>query len=240
MSFTYLISKFLPLIFSPLGATFALLVIYIIKKKKKFIYSSLVFLFFFSNGIVGSSLWKILEYPWKKLDLDTLLSADGIVVLSGGIPQRFSAGIDLYKAAKADRLIFTGGKSPLDSNAIPEGDLHINKAISMGIPIENLFTTYPVFNTYQEAKAVQNLLKTEIILTRKKIILVTSAFHMNRAKRVFEKEGFDVQPFPVDFQSESSYKSLLSNPFNWFPTASSLERSSSAIREFIGRIIYQL
>ena len=29
-------------------------------------------------------MWRLLEYPWKRLDSSTLNSADGIVVLSGG------------------------------------------------------------------------------------------------------------------------------------------------------------
>ena len=39
---------------------------------------------------------------------------------------------------------------------------YIEEAISLGIPTENLFTTYPVVNTYEEAKAVRTLLSKEL------------------------------------------------------------------------------
>ena len=109
----------------------------------------------------------------------------------------------------------------------------------MGIPKKDLFTTYPVSNTFQEAKAIKKLLNDEIPSSQKKVILVTSAFHMNRAKRVFEREGITVLPYPVDFKSNKSFFPSLQNPLMWVPQSSSLNRSTRAIREIIGRIIYR-
>ena len=109
----------------------------------------------------------------------------------------------------------------------------------MGIPKDDLFTTYPVNNTLQEAKAIKKLLNDELPpLIQNRIILVTSAFHMKRAKKVFESEGIIVQPYPVDFKSNKSFFSSLRNPLNWMPSSSSLNKSSSAIREIIGRFVY--
>ena len=226
---------------------------FIFKKKVKFIYSALIFLIIFSNGLFADILWKLLEHPWKRLDYSLVTPSDGIVVLSSGRhlppgntkiiewydPDRFLAGIDLYKANKSNRLIFTGGINPLTSDLPPEGDVYIKEAISMGLPKEDLYTTYPVNNTLQEAKAIKKLLNNEIPLIQKKIILVTSAFHMKRAKKVFENEGINVQPYPVDFKSSRSFISLLRNPLKWMPDSYYLYQSSSAIREIIGRIIYR-
>ena len=230
------------------------MLIFLIRKKTKFIYSSIIFLIVFSNGVFSNTLWRLLEYPWKRLDYALVDSSDGIVVLSGGginlppinkkiiewnDPDRFFAGIDLYKANKSNRLIFTGGINPLISGLPPEGDIYIKEALSMGIPKKDLFTTYPVSNTLQEAKAIKKLLNDEIPSSQKKVILVTSAFHMNRAKRVFEREGISVLPYPVDFRSNKSFSTSLRNPLMWIPNSSSLNRSTSAIREIIGRIIYR-
>ena len=120
---------------------------------------------------------------------------------------------------------------------MPQGEKYIEEAISLGIPTENLFTTYPVVNTYEEAKAVRTLLSKELTSKTKKIILVTSAFHMKRARKLFEREGIKVQPYPVDF-NRKSFRTILNNPLNWVPSASKLHRSSLAIREIIGQIYY--
>ena len=250
---TYFLSKLLPLIFSPLGIVLTLLLVFIFRRKVKFIYSAFIFLIILSNGLFADILWRLLEYPWKRLDYSLVAPSDGIVVLSSGRhlppgdtkiiewrdPDRFFSGIALYKANKSSRLIFTGGMNPLTSDLPLEGDIYIKEAISMGLPKEDLFTTYPVNNTIQEAKAIRKLLNDEIPVMQKKIILVTSAFHMKRAKKVFENEGILVIPYPVDFKSNKSFFSSLSNPLKWMPSASYLNKSSSAIREIIGRFIYR-
>ena len=239
------------MIFSPLGIVLTFLLVFIFRKKAKFVYSAFISLIIFSNGLFADILWRLLEYPWVRIDYSLVAPSDGIVVLSGGghrpigntkiiewkDPDRFLAGIDLYKANKSNRLIFTGGINPLIADLPPEGDIYIKEAISMGLPKEDLFTTYPVNNTVQEAKAIKKLLNNEIPLIQKNIILVTSAFHMKRAKKVFESEGISVQPYPVDFKSNKSFVSSLRNPLSWMPSASSLNKSSRAIREIIGRII---
>jgi uncharacterized SAM-binding protein YcdF (DUF218 family) len=51
-----------------------------------------------------------------------------------------------------------------------------------------------VENTADEAVALK-----EIINTSKRIIPVKSAFHMYRAKLLFEKVGFSFIPFKVDY-----------------------------------------
>ena len=229
------------------------MVVFIIRKKIKLIYSAFIILFTFSNGVLSDRLWKFLEYPWKRLDYSAINNADGIVVLSSGRhsppgktkiiewedPDRFLAGIELYKAKKSNKLIFTGGVNLFNSNIPPEGNIYIKEAISIGIPKENLFTTYPVYNTYEEAEAINSLLNNGENSVNKKIILVTSAFHMNRAKKIFENKGITVLPYPVDFKSNGNFVASLKNPLKWTPSASSLNKSSNAIREIIGRIIYK-
>ena len=124
---------------------------------------------------------------------------------------RFLSGIEIYNSGKANKLIFTGGINPLLTEQMPQGEKYIEEAISLGIPTENLFTTYPVVNTYEEAKAVRTLLSKELTSKTKKIILVTSAFHMKRARKLFEREGIKVQPYTVDF-NRKSFRTILNNP----------------------------
>ena len=200
---TYLVSKLLPLIFSPLGLVLFLLLSFLLLKKYKFIYYSIFALVFFSNGIVAESLLRFLEYPLQRKEIESVDKAYGIVVLSGGRkvplgntkiiewedPDRFIAGIELYKYGKGKKLIFTGGFNPYDSNLPPEGDIYIDEALAFEIP-KDLLSTYPVLNTYQEAKAIKRLLNEKIPNEKKSIILVTSAFHMKRAKRTFEKRRY--------------------------------------------------
>jgi uncharacterized SAM-binding protein YcdF (DUF218 family) len=119
---------------------------------------------------------------------------------------------------------------PWDKAKKIEGEVLKQYAISNDIPNEKIFVTKNVENTADEAVAVK-----ELISPSKKIILVTSAYHMFRAKRLFEKQGFIVIPFIVDFKtSENNQVKIM----DFLPSAGNLELSETGIREIFGRLFY--
>ena len=63
----------------------------------------------------------------------------------------------------------------------------------MGVLEENIIVTKDVLNTYDESLAV-----SEVLGENKTVILVTSAFHMKRAKLLFEKQNLKIIPYKVD------------------------------------------
>ena len=236
----------------PLNIALSLLIFGKIFKKDKLIFLSIFILLFCSLEIVANSLWIYLESPWERINLNKINARSSIVVLSSSRflppgntkviewhdPDRFFAGINLMKSGKAENLIFTGGFNPYKKGLPLEGNIYKKEAIQMGIPSNKILVTSPVKNTEEEAKAVKILLK-KINLNNEKIILVTSAFHMKRAIKVFHNEGFDITPFPVDFKSNKKLlKEQIQNPLFWIPRVNFLNRTSSAIREIMGRIVY--
>ena len=249
----YFFSKVLPLIFLPLGFSIILIFLSLFKKTKKYLYSALIYLIIFSTGITSNILWLIIEMPWKRLSPYQVSSADAIVVLSGGgikffsknsevfewnDPDRFNAGVALFNEGKSSKLLFTGGINPFNKNLLPEGELYKRKAKKMGIPKENIFVSKPVKNTSEEAIAIGNHLNDELNIIRPKIILVTSAFHMNRAIKIFKKRNIIIIPFPVDFNSVEIDSNFFNNPLNWIPDSKYLSSSSIALRELLGRLVY--
>ena len=214
------------------------------------IFGVILFLWTFSIGFVADLLWKLVEYPWQRIDENDAPIADAIIVLSsGGRPQapgksniyewgdpdRYFAGISLFQKGKAPKLFFTGGTTPYEKGTKDEGTLYKEHAISLGIPFEAISTTSKAVNTAQEAIEIRRNLNQ--INSSSEILLVTSAFHMKRAKKLFERQGFLVYPFPVDFKA--SIASRWQSPYKWIPNARSLNRSSRALRELLGRIIHR-
>ena len=63
---------------------------------------------------------------------------------------------------------------------------------------------------------------------------------MNRARKLFEREGIHVLPYPVDFRTSKGFVKSIINPILWIPNANNLKESSQAIREIIGRTIYRI
>ncbi len=199
-----------------------------------------------SNPIIGNYLIKKLEHPYKPISISTIKEADSIVVLSGMLhqvgdnkyskyefsdPDRFFGGLDLIRENKSDKIIFTAGQLPWTDNWEPEGFILKNKAISFGVPQAKILVTENVKNTYEESIAI-----TKLISNNSSIILVTSAFHMHRSKYLFEKQGFDIIPYPVDFKTSNAKTSIM----NFLPSVSSLNNVSLFIRENIGRLYYKL
>jgi uncharacterized SAM-binding protein YcdF (DUF218 family) len=68
----------------------------------------------------------------------------------------------------------------------------------------------------------------------KNIILVTSAFHMSRAQKLFEQVGFNVTPYLVDFGVV--IQDL--RPIDFLPNAGALSMVDASIREWLGRFYY--
>ena len=58
---------------------------------------------------------------------------------------------------------------------------------------------------------------------------------MYRAKRLFEKQGFEVIPFKVDYKSERNTEMTI---IDFLPSADNLKTTETAVREIIGRLFY--
>ncbi len=251
---SYLLSKLLPLLLLPLGFSLFFLLVGVIFRWRWSSSLAFALLWIFSLGIVSQGLWRLLEAPWQRRLVSSAPRADAIVVLSGGLhpapgvarvtewsdPDRFLAGLELYQADKAPRLLFTGGSNPFEPGLLPEGQRYMKQAAVLGIPVAAMASTRPVVNTAEEAAAIRQLLKSVNPSASSRILLVTSAFHMRRAQRLFERQGVKVVPFPVDFQARGAWAGpWWRDPMQWLPTAGSLSSSSSALRELLGRLVYR-
>jgi uncharacterized SAM-binding protein YcdF (DUF218 family) len=148
-----------------------------------------------------------------------------------GDPDRFFGGVELFKAGKANQLIFTGAIMPwADKNQESEGESLRKYAIQMGVPDSNIKISGIVTTTEDESNEVKKLLPDA-----KSILLVTSAYHMPRAKNLFERKGFYVIAFPVDSKVTEEGRTVL----DYLPEADSFKRSEMGIREIIGREFYK-
>ena len=238
--------KILPLIFSPLMLVIGLIILGIIFNIRKFTLIGIIILIFSSLPIISNKFIAYLEKDYKPIEISEIENVDAIVVLSGMIKvvgdeenlkyeftdsvDRFFAGLDLFNNNKSPILILTRGKMPW-SVGIAEGEYLKVLAIKYGVPEENIILTDEVQNTDQEAKSIK-----EILTENSKIILVTSAFHMPRAEKVFKAANINVIPFPVDFQNSKSKTTIM----GFIPSAEALFDTSHFVREMIGRLYYNL
>ena len=216
-------------------------------KKKKVIYSSLVLFYIISTPFFSEIFLKVVEGQYNKLEIEKINEVDAIVVLGGSVrineiknkyniewgdADRFFGGLKLYKEKKSKQIVFTGGKMPYNLTKLSEGDILKKYAIEYGINAEDILVTKDVLNTLEESEAVHELLGEN-----KSIILVTSAFHMKRAKKIFQQKGFNVTAYKVDYKTAPRVKL---NFINLIPSASSLSKTEIGFREILGRFYYNL
>tara|TARA_B110000003_G_C16255719_1_gene380908 strand:- start:10 stop:585 length:576 start_codon:yes stop_codon:yes gene_type:complete len=185
------------------------------------------------------------EYEFGKFENQN--KADAIVVLSGimrinefeneykiewGDTDRFFKGIELYNFNKSNIIVFTGGKSPYNKTKKSEGDILKEYAIKFGVKEEDILITKEVLNTSDESYAV-----TDLIGNKRTIILITSAFHMSRAKSLFEKQGHIVIPYKVDFKTPPK---LSWNFIDFIASSGGLRKTEIALREVLGQLYYRI
>ena len=207
---------------------------------------ALILLIILSLPIVSRQLIKFLEQGYTLISPNNVDPADTVIVLSGmvtliekndGIHYEFSeavdrifAGINLLKIGKAQKIILTRGKLPW-SVGDPEGEFLAEFIQSQGINPNRILLSEIVQNTNDEAKAISRMLPKN-----SEVILVTSAFHMPRAVKVFQNQNLKVIPYAVDFRS--SVKEI--NIIDFLPQASAFKDSNFYFREIIGRAYYSI
>ena len=240
--------KILPLFVLPVGITLLMVLAGVRLRRQSLIWAGVAVLWLSSMPLVSRLSIRVAE-GWAERGLASAApKAVAIVVLSEGRvvapgkaavsewndADRFFGGLELFKVGKSPLLVFTGGVAPWESNAAPEGDVLAGYARAMGVPDEQIVTTTPVTNTAEEAQAVATLLRGRLA-GHPRVLLVTSAFHMARARWLFERAGMSVIPFPVDFKVSTGRTMSVSD---FLPTGGALAQTEMAMREGYGRLFY--
>ncbi len=207
-----------------------------------------VSVFLASTYASASLLLGSLERRYPTLRTAEAEKADAIVVLSGMVtpstrpvdrPQfndaveRILAGKDLLRAGKAPVLLISGGSGLLSNIGRPESIVLKEWLISEGIPENRIIAESESRNTGENAVESARIAKEKGI---RKIILVTSAFHMPRSVLCFEKQGFEVQPFPVARYLVDEFPGMEA----FFPAPAGMTLSTIALKEYVGIVMYRL
>lgn len=245
------LNKILPVLVLPSGFSLLCLLAGLLWRRRWLLWVGVLVFLVFSMPVVSERLMRAVEGSRGRAPVGHVEKADAIVVLSGMLVQvdgaplgewgdavdRFDGGIDLFRAGKAPLIVFTRGQVPWEPTAVPEGELLARRAVQLGVPQSAIRLTGVVGNTADEALAASVLLGGTKKVAGKRIILVTSAFHMQRALFLFEHAGFVVEPFRVDFQSSDKSRVTV---LSFLPNGDALAKSERALREVIGLLFYRV
>ncbi len=206
---------------------------------------SAVILYLFSIQPVSNMLLLPLETRYAAPSAETIGKPSAIVVLSSGAYNRHTLGGDsfnrlfegfkLYKKYRVP-IIVSGGRATL---AFSLAKIMRNVLVEMGVKKHYVITEDKSNDTFENALYVLRICKRRDF---KRIILVTSAYHMPRAMFLFNKVkekydgykgGIKIIPFPADFQTGLHY-----NIYGYFPQLGYLAVSAEALHEYLGYVYY--
>ena len=195
---------------------------------------------------VGSWLLYVLEsrYPPNP----ELQQVDGIIALSGALdPMRTELWNQVVVGDAAERnftfmrlarefpkakLVYTGGASSMINQNYKAADVAKRLFKEQGLDLSRITFESESRNTWENGLFTKRLVTPK---EGKRWVLITTAWHMPRSVGVFCKLGWDVIPYPVDFQTTPGH--LFS--VNW-RFAGHLAGLVTAVRAWVGQIAYHL
>ncbi len=185
------------------------------------------------------------QYPIPQGSLQPYV---GMVVLGGaiGIPygeqdvrrytlgsaaQRMTAPVALLRQYPHFLLLFSGGQSDVIARETSVADAAREFYTSMGVSADRVLYERAARNTYENAvlsARIPGVDKTQPWL------LVTSAWHMPRSMALFQREGWNVTPYPVDYRT-GSY-----TPWTNFSIAEGALRWETLLHEVVGLLVVEM
>jgi uncharacterized SAM-binding protein YcdF (DUF218 family) len=246
----FIFSKILFFITQPLCWITSLLILFYFiknnKKKKQVFWIAIAGLIIFSNRFICDCCLKLWEVPYVKKEMLRKNYDYGIIlggmssysieykrVIFGLSADRLFQALELYKEGRIKKIILAGGTGELFRKDMKESAPLKEYLISIGVSKDDIYIDNDSKNTYENARNVKYILRDKI---QPRLLLITSAFHMRRAKGCFNREGLNVDIYPADLQSKTFY-----SPSDFFiPSAESLDKWNLLIKELIGYGAYKI
>ena len=250
----FILSKILSFLIQPFLWVLGLLLYSLFSKKRlrkrKALLAAIVMTFFFCNQFIFNQFIK--SWESKTITADQIVRPYKVGILLGGyssssiLPRhdrqnfnhsgnRFFNAFELYHAGKVEKLLLTGGSSRLIDKTYLEAETMKEYLIRMGVPEEDILTDSRSRNTYENAVYAKELIDSANI--RGNYLLITSAWHMPRAKACFDKAGVSYTPYSVDFLTVEDRwhigNLLLPNPYGF-------KLWQLLIKEWVGMVAYKM
>ena len=218
------------------------------KRKKTLCITGFCLLLFLTNPFFINEAWLAWEKP--PVFVKDVPVYDAAIVLTGITNNDksphdrvyFNKGADrilhtlmLYKKGRFRTIIISGGSGSIRQKYSSEAAELRNILLQASVPDSCIIMEAQSRNTRENALFTQKIVASRLDL--KKLLLITSAFHMRRAEGCFNKVGLKPDVFPADYYgSDRNYSpdSLL------LPSEGALADWSRLIHEIVGFLTYKV
>lgn len=249
MAIPFFVSKLAISLISPLGTALAVAVVglLLLAKARRAAVSLLVlalaWLYLWSTPAASEWLQQRAEAGFPPQQAEAVPVADAIVVLGGGIapadadhpyPDMNEAADRVWHAARLFRagrapLVFVSGGSDPDVSRMSEAQAMRGLLVDLGVPPGRIVLEEKSRTTGENARFTAPLLKAYRV---QRVLLVTSALHMQRAVAEFGKAGVEVIPAATDHMQATS-----AGARRWLPDTGALDGAGRTMKEMVGRVV---
>ena len=141
----------------------------------------------------------------------TDLKCDAAIVLGAAVwsdevspvfRERINHALDLYRAGKVDKIIFTGGQGNRDEQT--EAAAARDYAVENGIPEKDILIEQTSHTTYENVVNAKQLADANGL---QKVLIVSDPLHMRRAIAMARDIGLDAYPSPTTTTRYRSWRS---------------------------------
>lgn len=245
----FILSKLMAYLLSPLFWVVVLVLTSLLwaKKRRIMVCVSLGLLLLLGNPY----LFRVVIRAWEPplLPIPSIADTNKVVVVLGGYcsyhevsgrtrfhqsGDRLMQSLLVVKKNNLRRILLSGGTANLVNKERGESAVVKEYLEEAGISHAELLIDSVSRNTHENA--VQAALIMDSLKLKKEIVLVTSSWHLYRARKCFEKQGFDVICIGCDSMAGVEKPGL--NEY-FLPSAGTLSAWEMLIREWIGVAMYQ-
>lgn len=217
------------------------------KRRKRLLMTSLGMLLFFSNSFIVDEFLRIWEVDVTRIEeidpeIKTAIVLGGGVfydaetdmVKYGGNADRYLGVLRPYREGKIGKILVSGGAANYLEPNTREGEMLERLYLLCNINKDDILLEDKSLNTHQNALYSKPILEAT---GEKKFLLITSAGHIRRAVACFEKQGVEVQPFPV-MKGVGNRRYELDHLL--VPRIMNFHRWHSLIHEWVGFLSYKV
>ena len=209
---------------------------------------AVAWLWLWSTPIMYRWLGGSLESEWPVVKAEDAPTADAIVLLGGGM----GSNTNVYPYAEmwngADRVwhaarLYKAGKAPL---VVPTGKGEQESTVpllrDLGVPESAIVVENKARNTEENARFVEKILEPRNTQnTRKRVLLVTSAWHMRRSVLMYRRYAPSLEIIPAAADYEATVNTSHPSCFkDIWPDTNALFANSYIFKEYLGYWGYRL
>lgn len=217
------------------------------KARRKCRNIGIALLFFFTNPFFSSvvmNAWELhpIEYQnlTKKYEYGILLTGITDPFKTPEDRVHFNKGADrlihtleLYKKGIINKIIISGGSGSIMDQNLSESKSLSSVLLLSGVSHDDIIIESKSRNTHENALYTHDLLSK--INFQDKVLLITSAFHMRRARACFAQANVNFDCFPTDYYS----KTMTYTPDELvIPNVESIKEWTVLFKEWIGYTAY--